>query len=256
MLSKKEYWDGNYETTKPNITKFKSYSNQYLINLCKKHVPKNNGKFIEVGCAPGNNIVDFYNAFGFMGYGVDYSMNGFVQTMKVLADNGMNPFHVFNYDFTSSKFQDKFKEEFDVVASFGFLEHFENPDDIINMHLNILKLGGYLIIVIPNLLGINRILSDFFNPDVIKMCNTDIMDKSIFESLFADKGLMKLHCEYYGLFNLGLFNTPRTSFKLPLMKVCYGLQFGMDRIVERLFMNRNIECSAVSPYIVYIGRKL
>jgi 2-polyprenyl-3-methyl-5-hydroxy-6-metoxy-1,4-benzoquinol methylase len=44
------------------------------------------------------------------------------------------------------------------VISFGFIEHFDNPENVIQKHLDLLKPGGILIVGVPNFTGIHGIL--------------------------------------------------------------------------------------------------
>ncbi len=258
ILSKKQHWDSIYKHISHKKPRFESYSDHYLINLCRKYIPRNqDSKFIEIGCAPGHNIVLFNKHFGFQPFGVDYSEKGYELTIKTFIDNRFSPDNIFLNNFLSSEFQECFREHFDVVSSFGFLEHFKDPNDIISKHLNILKPGGYLIITIPNLRGINGLISEFLNPGITKIHNLNIMDKSNFSVLFNRKDLELAYCGYYGVFTFGLFNTPEGSNKRIFMHIAGLLQIGLiDRVFERVLLNRNIECKEVSPFLIYIGRKL
>jgi SAM-dependent methyltransferase len=48
----------------------------------------------------------------------------------------------------------------DVVGSFGLVEHFDDPAQVIRRHLELLVPGGYLVLAIPNHAGINGQILD------------------------------------------------------------------------------------------------
>jgi len=43
--------------------------------------------------------------------------------------------------------------KFDIVASFGFIEHFTNWVEILESHISLLNNNGYLIVEVPNFIG-------------------------------------------------------------------------------------------------------
>jgi SAM-dependent methyltransferase len=233
------------------------YSKSSLLEICKNYLPKDGSlKFIEIGCSPGYNVIDFHNLFGYQCFGVDYSVPGCDLTKKVFSINGLDPDNVVLSDFLSDEFQEKYKGYFDIVSSFGVIEHFDDSKEAIEKHINLLKDGAFLVITIPNIRGFfNRVLSSFFNNRVIPYHNLDIMDKPTFVKLFDTKKLMTMHCGYYGLFNLGLLNVSRNSNKRRLLRICYIIQFGIDMLFNRFFLKKNLECSLFSPYLIYIGQK-
>ncbi len=257
MLSTEEYWNNIYKTTTLARTEFKCYSSQYLINLCKKIIPKNeNYKLIEIGCSPGTNIVDFHSVFGGVPFGVDYSATGVNLTKETFRRNKFDANNVILSDFLSKDFQNEFREKFDIVMSFGLVEHFENGREATENHLNLLKRGGYLIISIPNFRGFNGVAGSIISKDSLKIHNLDTMRIRQFESMFDSEKIHKIQCCYYGIFSFNLYNVPDSSKKKYTVRLLYLIQFAIDRLLEKFLMSSNIECSVLSPYLVYIGRKL
>lgn len=45
-------------------------------------------------------------------------------------------------------------EKFDIVFSFGLIEHFDNPNRVLEKHVDLLKPGGLLICIVPNVCGL------------------------------------------------------------------------------------------------------
>ena len=261
-LSGLKYWNSIYkrsETTKVAVnTKrvFRHYSQILFWKLCDKYLPKEKGlKILEVGCAPGVNGVDFNQKFEYQPFGVDYSPAGCELTKKVFAASGNDPNNVILADFFSDEFQEKYKNHFDIVSSFGFIEHFDDCENVVDKHLNLLKKDGYLLITIPNFRGfVNFNLLRFFNKEIIEIHNLEIMDDKKFEKLFDMEGLTKLYCDYYGVFTFRLFNT-EGLLKRYLLFLCFAFQIGLNFLFRMLFRGKSIENRFLSPYLIYIGKK-
>jgi SAM-dependent methyltransferase len=262
-LSELNYWNSKYQshlgTEKVFVTKkrrFEPYSQLLFWRLCKNYLPKDEGlKFLEIGCAPGQKGIKFHQIFGYQPFGVDYSLAGCELTKKVFTANGGNPNNVFLADFLSDEFQIKYKNYFDIVASFGLIEHFDDSKEVVNKHINLLKRGGYLLITIPNKRGFfNFILSYIFNKEGIKIHNLKIMEKKEFEKLFDESKLTKLYCNYFGVFNFGLFNVKEGSLKRHLLFLCIAFQIILNFLFRILFKRKSIESRFFSPYLIYIGK--
>jgi len=108
---------------------------------------------------------------------------------------------------------------------------------------------------IPNLKGINYFLIWFFNKELIAKHNLSIMDKNNFSGLFDNLRLLPVFCDYYGVFNFGLFQVKERSFRYFILQFCYKLQRGLNFIFNTLFKNRNINSKYLSSHLLYIGIK-
>lgn len=91
----------------------------------------------------------FHHEFGFQVCGVDYSEEGCKMARDALAREGIRG-RVFFDDVFSNSFQKEHGGSFDIVVSFGFLEHFYDPRGAIAIHLNLVRKGGFVIIEVPN----------------------------------------------------------------------------------------------------------
>jgi len=275
-LTQKEYWDSIH---KAKVAKRKRYSVRenlkilatgfleknfarsyadYLLweVIYKKFMPKIKGaKVLEVGSAPGNNLVRLSKRFGFIPYGVEYSENGVELNRKVFISNNINPDNVIQADFLSDDFQKRYCSFFDIVLSAGFIEHFEDVGDIIEKHINLLTEDGYLIVSIPNLRGANYVWQWIFNRNLLSMHNLDIMQKRKFSKIFDRVCLSTLFCDYYGTFNFGLFITKGNSPLRFVLTSCKILQLILNMVFRLLFRNGGAESGLFSPYLLFIGMK-
>lgn len=286
-MNNKEYWDSIYELAllkqkqympRENFIKifikkflgekmlkyireymFRSYSDYLLWDVIyKKYMPKTkNMKVLEAGSAPGGHLVRLNQTFGFIPYGIEYSESGVELNRKIFTLHNINPDNVIYADFLSDEFHKHYREYFDIVISRGFIEHFDDVDDIIEKHINLLNRGGYLFITVPNVRGINYILGLIFNKEFLSLDNINIMQKREFSNLFDKESLSTLFCNYYGTFDFSLFSSPYkknflTRFTLSL---CNKLQLTLNVTFRLLFRGKGAESRLFSPYLIFVGKK-
>ena len=289
-LSEKEYWDGVHVQEKQSwdtkqqspesgprraslLHRFKSktkallgdkaqgvlsgYEDHLIWNVIyEKYMPRTEGaRMLEVGSAPGDHLVQVSQRFGLEPYGVEYSESGVRLNREIFSANQINPDNVIEADFFSEDFQEQYREFFDVVISRGFIEHFADVEDTIRKHLNLLAKGGRLIIIIPNLRGLNYVLGMMFHREVIAIHNLEIMQKDVFSRLFENKNLQPLFCDYNGVFSFYLFNTKETSPMRHVLKACFHLQLVLNASFHLLFKDKPVESSWSSPSLIFIGNK-
>ena len=224
--------------------------------LFPTYLPKGEGlKVIEIGSAPGTSLVKFHTRFGYEPYGVEYSDVGVQVNRDTFMADGINPDNVIHADAFSDAFLSRYGSQFDVVMSQGFIEHFSDPGAVVDMHMTLLKPGGYLVALIPNVAGINRVMACIFNRARISLHNLRIMDKKVFAKLFDRQDITRLYCDYCGMFSFGLFSTPRGSPMRHVLAACKWLQ-AYSSIMVRLVLRGRDPRSRTSPILVYVGRKL
>ncbi len=270
-LSEKGYWDSIYKNspkekddTVSAVTHCKNwlkrqtrdYSN-YLIweNIYPKYLPKSETmKVIEIGCAPGKHIISMHKRYGYIPYGVEYSEAGCDITRDNFKKEGLPPENIIHADFLDKDFQEKNSHAYDVVVSLGFIEHFDDASGIVGDHIKLLSDKGYLVVLIPNLSGINYYLLKFLNPESLSGHNTSIMNKKSFEALFENKDLDHMYCDYIGLLSFGLLNTDK-KWKYYLWRVLLIVQRPFDMLQRVLLGSHALKSRYSSPYLLYVGRK-
>lgn len=270
-LSTQSYWVKSQESNFKNISSKQETSEEqahwwqmdansytkYLVNkFYEKYLPKgNNLSFIEVGAAPGRNLIIMHNKFGYNPFGVEYTEIGYEQIKKMLLENNLPTDNAIHADFFDQSFSQKYTDCFDIVASFGFLEHFDNPKEVVEKHLNILKSGGHLFIIIPNFRYINYWLRCFFNTNFIETHNLELMDLNTFKNCFVFDNFQIEECCY-----LGSFMFPQPTHTSPskryVEKILGKLQIVINALSRNIFVTNTPESKYFSQSLVCVGKKI
>lgn len=228
-----------------------------MYNLVEKLLPIDKTfKVMEIGSAPGNRIVSLAKRFGWVPYGIEYSPVGAKINRAIFKISGFSEDNVLEKDFFSDDFIEEYGNSMDVVCSFGFIEHFDNPDLVIGRHIKIVRDGGYLLCTIPNLKGLNGLIMKKADPALLEAHNLDIMDIIRYKKLFSSFNTDILFAGYIGFINLGLCTSGLFDNKNILGKAIYRLQQISNILQLLLLRTKNITSKVTSPYLIVICRKI
>lgn len=263
-LTDERYWNEQYSYRYSalfflfrNIFLSVNFSYNELFRIIRKtFVAIRKKTMLELGCAPGLTLIDFQRRFGVVPFGAEYAYNGFLLTQNTFRKHGIPADQAIHTDIFSRDFQAENKSRFDIVSSFGLIEHFSNPEEAIKCHVNLLKDSGHLVIMIPNLRKLNGAMARYLNKRSFSLHNLEIMNKSSFENLFSSSSIETLFCDYYGTINLGLFNAD-SSFKKAILLGFHFMQFFAFNPLLFLMSIFHIRFNSalMSPYMLYIGKK-
>ena len=132
--------------------------------------PDKNKSVFEVGCAGSYHLCYLAKYFNFQTFGIDYSDE--IETTRALFTyNKLPEPTLYKEDFLTWKSP----RLFDVVCSFGFVEHFENPSVVLHKHLQLLSPGGTLIVIIPHFAHLQYVFHWLLDRGNLKKHNTHIM---------------------------------------------------------------------------------
>jgi len=154
-LVEQEFWDGGYAEAHFSPLAADDFFRVWL----QTHVPRGTGDCIEIGCFPGG----FLAALGDLGY----RLNGIDLTPRVEEmPNWLAPLGYAIGTFTRGDFETFSPgRRYDVVSSFGFIEHFTTWAEVLARHCDLVAPGGYLVIETPNFSGLTqRVLRQLFDP--------------------------------------------------------------------------------------------
>jgi len=107
--------------------------------------PDSNPKVMEVGCGTAIDSLCLASRFGATFYASDLSHRALL-VARQLATHFPKPVFLVGADLKTMCFPD---ESFDLVFSQGVLEHFPEPDPIVAEQARVTKVGGFVIIDVP-----------------------------------------------------------------------------------------------------------
>jgi len=135
-------------------------------------------------------------------------------------------------------------EKYDMVLSFGLIEHFSDTKAIINTHLQFLKPGGTLFITLPNFTGVNGWVQRKFDLDNYNKHYIEFMNPAFLAETFKQLGLKNIESYYHGKYTVWLENRDQKSgIVKALVK---GIWTGI-KVASKLTSKQS---KALSPYIV------
>lgn len=187
------YWDNHWKESGFDIVP----AIHPLRSWIEKNIPDTaNGACIEIGCFPGK----FLAIFGQKGYtlsGIDFFPGTTTQLPKWLNSGGFHVGDFYEEDF----FTADISGQYDIVSSFGFVEHFENLSAVIARHVALAHPGGTIILDVPNLASPPySLLYRILEPEVLKNHVRSVMNKETLERAFEENGCTIRNAEYVGNF--------------------------------------------------------
>lgn len=253
-----EYWEGYYKNHPPLQVKLKSgIFTSYDIFLCDyligKYIPKYKNSsskqptICEIGSGDGLLIRKIAKILNYKPYGIEYSKSAAKKSKK----NGVE---TYTADAFAKNVENKFKNQFDAIFSYGFIEHIIPPEKAIDLHLKLIKPGGYFIIQIPRFRGFNFLRLKLFRPDLIKNHNLEIMNEDVLEKLCKSLNVKKIYCGNYGTFKLRL-PMDKKNFRYYLLKTICTLDYILNPTCRVFFGNKGFETYFFSPSVIFIGQK-
>jgi len=205
---------------------------------------------LEVGCAPGKWLAFLHRELGLLPSGIEYSRIGLDVTKKNFDMLGIKYDSLWEGNFLELPV----KEQFGVVLSLGFVEHFTDAKPIIKRHIEWLKPDGLLVIGIPNFKGIYKHLQAVLDMSILEKHNLDIMELSYFKNIASEYGLSVKQIGYIGSFEPFL--------PIPKPGISDVFQFGVkvflrvSAYVRKLRILDHINNRFLSSYILAVYQKL
>ena len=229
--------------------KLKKIKKEYfLFDVFRKYLKFDKNKTcIEIGCFPGNFLVAFNKNFGYRVFGIDI-----VDKMSLIKKN-LDMHCIREYGIYKKNLLDfNPKKKFDVVSSFGLIEHFSNPKKYIDKMLKLLKPGGYFIMGLPSIRYFNYFLHNTFDKPTLRTHYLTMMDLRKIENIFKSRRLKTIHLSYYRFFEYSFTNSNKLLkfFNYTFLIIGRIITF----ITDKLSLNLILSNKYLSPYIIYIGQ--
>jgi 2-polyprenyl-3-methyl-5-hydroxy-6-metoxy-1,4-benzoquinol methylase len=144
---------------------------------------------IELGCAPGRMLRELFLMRPDHNYfGIDYSADGLAITKQFLKESRIDAELI--YGDIRTYIPDR---TYDMVVSFGLVEHFDDPSEILEAHKKFAHKNGWVIASVPNLA--NRYVKkalEKFRPADLRTHNLNIMSQESLMRAFSEIGLKNI----------------------------------------------------------------
>ena len=206
-------------------------------------------EYLELGCAPGQYTAAISEARPWKISGIDYSDDAELFT-KTLANAGKTStlHHI-------DMFQQQIDQRFDIVSSFGLVEHFRGStlDQVLRLHDFYTKPSGTVVIVVPNFTGFNYVWHYLFDRPDLDRHNIDVMQPVVFE-WFSHRGYEVLFNDYVGVLRLW-GNSGWIRYKF-LGRAIAGIAVLLSKVARGLaMMGFSLTGRTWSPFLVFVARK-
>jgi 2-polyprenyl-3-methyl-5-hydroxy-6-metoxy-1,4-benzoquinol methylase len=209
---------------------------------------------IEIGCANSGWLPYFGAAFGWRVVGLDYSEVGCARARAVLERAGVPGTIVHGDVFAPPP---ELRGAFDVVFSWGVAEHFADTSSIVRAFAALLRPGGVVVTVVPNMHGAVGFLQ--------KALNRAVFDKHV--QLDPDAlgraheavGLSVERCEFFLSTCFSVVNPfpPYPSWSTPIRKLVIDNLGRLSKVVwvGELALGRSLPATRLlAPYVVCVAR--
>ena len=261
----KKYWNDEWVSSEipsavdPSDMLCKNYVNRRFHNFFMTLFDKSETasmKLLEIGCARSAWLPYFAKEFGFGVVGIDYSPVGCQMAKEVLRSSGIRGEIVCSDLFSPPQ---GMLGEFDVVVSFGVIEHFDDTEYCLKAVSSFLKPGGILITNIPNMVGCNGYLQKVINKPVYDI--HQLISSSSLRASHASAGLEVLDCDYFIFNSFGVCNlngVPLNTLSGILKKVVLGFLARVSMVVWSIehAIGSFSANKYTSPYINCVARKI
>ncbi|MBK0382253.1 class I SAM-dependent methyltransferase [Pedobacter sp. SD-b] len=244
-LTDRTFWKNFWESKKGLIFKVKpDYTFSAILGKLIKE--RNLKTAIELGGFPGYYSTFLKRYFDLKVTLFDYFIHQkIIDELLVFNDLKTEDIEIIEADL----FTYQPKEKYDLVSSFGLIEHFENTKDIIEKHLMFLNNNGTLFITLPNFKGVNGWVQKKFDKYNYDKHNINCMDLNLLKSVAEELGLKEVKTYYTGGFSTWLENK---ASKPAMDKAIVKTIWLAGKIVSKTIKK---ESKLLSPYIVLEARR-
>ena len=204
-ITSQSYWEHYYQNNIVNHELNKSLGDIYdkYWTICVNERTKS---VIEIGAFPGRYLAYVAKKFNLYPTGLDFQSD-LTQIKRNLHASGVFSYELINEDFLKWET----KKKYDLVLSFGFIEHFKNYNEVIAKHFQLLNKGSKVFFVIPNKRYLRKWYGLIADRENLKAHNLEVMSVDIFKRAAIQNNMEIEVLEYFGPFQYALHgDTPNT----------------------------------------------
>jgi len=256
-ISEKKHWDDLFlKYSLPRKVSRNLYNHRVTIDYLHPFLEKYRGSsFLEVGCGASAWLPFFATEYSLLVSGIDYSEEG----CRIAAEN-LNIQQIPYSDILCRDILhwDSEGRFYDIIFSYGVIEHFDKPNEIVKVFSHHLAPGGLMITLVPNLCGLNGLLSRCFCPKVHAMHK--VIDRSWLSKMHSDAGMEIVAASYVGTLSFSVTPWDKSWFSelfggriLNIAKLfsCY-----FDLLTRKIgsLGRREFPSRIFSPYVIVLAK--
>lgn len=210
---------------------------------------------LEIGSAPGVSLVRLSRKFGFEPWGIEYSPVGVEANRATFRREGYDESQIIAGDIFDDSLIATHENKFDIVYSAGLIEHFDDPRALIERHVRLAAPGGYVVITVPNLHGVNAFLLKVLNPALLDIHNLELMKLDNFRRAFEGCGAELKFAGLLGFFDSDVIFAPVTRVGRWIAPVLVRFNLLANAGAQVVLRGRRLESQSTSPHVVAILQK-
>jgi SAM-dependent methyltransferase len=213
-----------------------------ITRLLKRYVQPSS-RYLEVGCAPGKMLAWVAGVLKAEVTGLDYSGPGIAKCRALFDALGLEA-DLCQDDLFAHHLP---PASFDVVTSFGVIEHFDDARSAVQRHLDLVKPGGLALITIPNYGGIYGSLQRWCDAPNLGLHNLEIMSPCNLSALVDSPDVESVRAYPFGAVSPWLVSIERRLPRFAARLVCLG--------INAIGLLQPVTIRALAPMLVLEIRK-
>ncbi|MBL0941523.1 MAG: class I SAM-dependent methyltransferase [Alphaproteobacteria bacterium] len=250
------YWDTNWSHVDfpkqfdHTDTALDNYFNLELDKFFQRFLQDKKGlSVLEIGCANSIWPIYFHKYFDAKVSGLDYSEVG-CEKSRALLKHYEVPGNIYCADLFKPPAD--LLQKFDLVVSFGVVEHFENTAECLKSCAAFVKPGGALLTLIPNMPSIIGFIQKYVDRDIYDVHMP--LTKQMFKKAHEQANLPLKEYGYFMSINLGVVNSgvfsnnPFNKYLRHVLSSISKICWIFERCGVRIPKNR-----FTSPYILAVS---
>jgi 2-polyprenyl-6-hydroxyphenyl methylase/3-demethylubiquinone-9 3-methyltransferase len=252
-LTDPDYWAPYWKNIRlPRTVARNDWVSQELAHKIKGYARVGPGApALEVGCSASAWLPFFQQEWGWRVEGIDYTTSGVVTARRNLDLLGVpgiiHEADVFDFAPTHAG-------QYDLVFSYGVVEHFTQPVEILRAMYDLLRPGGKVVVVVPHLNGIGGWLQQRVSQEIFDHHNP-LQPADLRRELGA-AGFQQIAVGYIGREPLRVLNSPiRDTLPGPMFNTTLQAREFLDKSIAQLSKVLRMPKRWVATYVLACGMK-
>jgi SAM-dependent methyltransferase len=240
-ITTREFWDGRAAAAALMSHEPPIFADVFRRYLHSSEPPGR--RALEIGAYPGRFIHHLAANYGYKPFALDYC-SAAKELPAMFEAVGAPNLTLFHEDFLKWSTD----EQFDLVCSFGFIEHFNDWSDMIRRHADLVAEGGYLILATPHFRNVQYVLHRLLDTPNLRQHNVHAMDDRAWRRILTSSGFEILRCGPYRTCQFWLH-----ADEVGPVRSLVGR--ALSRLSEEFDHRMNWPNRLTSPYLVCVARR-